>query len=70
MPRSLSEIQRRIKQGNAVVLTSQEVCDLVALGGASRLKDVDVVTTATRAVMSGTYAVFPSVWQSQGVLEG
>ncbi|HOV51595.1 MAG TPA: methanogenesis marker 16 metalloprotein, partial [Methanothrix sp.] len=57
MPRSFSEIQRRIKQGNAVVLTSQEVCDLVALGGASRLKDVDVVTTATRAVMSGTYAV-------------
>lgn len=58
MPRSFSEIQRRVKQGNAVVLTSQEVCDLVALGDASRLMDVDVVTTATRAVMSGTYAVF------------
>lgn len=58
MPRSFSEIQKRVKQGDAVVLTSQEVCELVASADASRLMEVDVVTTATRAVMSGTYAVF------------
>lgn len=62
MVRSYSEIQSRIKDGEAVVMTSQEVCELVGSGKKTRLKDVDVVTTATRAVMSGTYAVlsFPA----------
>jgi uncharacterized protein (DUF39 family) len=47
-----------MEKDKAVVMTSQEVCDLVKSGSQSELKDVDVVTTATRAVMSGTYAVF------------
>jgi putative methanogenesis marker 16 metalloprotein len=55
--RSLSEILGRIEKGEAVVMTSQQVCDLVGLGDAPRLKEVDVVTAATRAVMSGTYAI-------------
>jgi putative methanogenesis marker 16 metalloprotein len=55
--RSLSEIQERIACGNAVVLTAQEVCDMVKGGGEITLKDVDVVTSATRAIMSGTYAI-------------
>lgn len=55
--RHLSEILRRIKQGTSVVMTSHEVCELVDAGDKEALKDVDVVTTATRAVMSGTYAV-------------
>lgn len=38
-------------------MTSEEVCDLVRSGEHAELQDVDVVTTATRAVMSGTYAV-------------
>lgn len=58
MARSIPEIIRRIEKDRAVVMTSQEVCDLVKSGSQSELKDVDVVTTATRAVMSGTYAVF------------
>jgi putative methanogenesis marker 16 metalloprotein len=57
MTRTIAEINRRIKRQNAVVLTSQEVCDIVKDGGEFILKDVDVVTTATRAIMSGTYAV-------------
>ena len=62
MARSYAEIQSRIERGEAVVMTSEEVCDLVRSGKQSLLKDVDVVTTATRAVMSGTYAVlsFPA----------
>ncbi len=58
MVRSHFEILERIEHGQAVVMTSQEVCDLVEKGERARLEDVDVVTTATRAVMSGTYAVF------------
>jgi putative methanogenesis marker 16 metalloprotein len=58
MTRSIAEINERIKTGEAVVLTSQEVCDIVNGGETLSLKDVDVVTTATRAIMSGTYAVF------------
>ena len=38
-------------------MTAQEVCDAVLGGEDLTLKDVDVVTTATRAIMSGTYAV-------------
>jgi len=55
--RSLAEINARIERGDAVVLTSQEVCDLVRSGEDLGIQDVDVVTTATRAIMSGTYAV-------------
>jgi putative methanogenesis marker 16 metalloprotein len=57
MTRSIAEINERIKTGEAVVLTSQEVCDIVKGGETLSLKDVDVVTTATRAIMSGTYAL-------------
>ncbi|HSD56618.1 MAG TPA: methanogenesis marker 16 metalloprotein [Methanotrichaceae archaeon] len=57
MVKSFPEILRRIEKGEAVVMTSQEVADLVRSGGQADLKEVDVVTTATRAVMSGTYAV-------------
>ncbi|MCJ7445541.1 MAG: methanogenesis marker 16 metalloprotein [Methanotrichaceae archaeon] len=55
--RSFSEILKHIEQREAVVLTSHEVCDLVSTGQKEMLMDVDVVTTATRAVMSGTYAI-------------
>ncbi len=55
--RSFFDISKRIERSEAVVMTSQEVCDLVRSGSPDKLKEVDVVTTATRAVMSGTYAV-------------
>jgi putative methanogenesis marker 16 metalloprotein len=52
-----SEILGRAMRGEAVVITAEEVAGLVESGESSRLSEVDVVTTATRAVMSGTYAV-------------
>ncbi|MDD1751592.1 MAG: methanogenesis marker 16 metalloprotein, partial [Methanotrichaceae archaeon] len=57
MIRTLAEINKRIEHEDAIVLTAQEVCDLIKHDKESALKDVDVVTTATRAIMSGTYAV-------------
>ncbi len=54
---SYSDILKKVMQGVAVVITAEEVAELVESGESSRLSEVDVVTTATRAVMSGTYAV-------------
>jgi putative methanogenesis marker 16 metalloprotein len=53
---SYQEIVRRVENKEAVIMTAQEVADLVQ-AGESTPPDVDVVTTATRAVMSGTYAI-------------
>ncbi|MDQ1262324.1 MAG: hypothetical protein QG575_1505 [Euryarchaeota archaeon] len=54
---SYLEIQGKVEAKEAVIMTAQEVFNLVESGESSRLCEVDVVTTATRAVMSGTYAV-------------
>ena len=55
--RTIPEIQDKIDAGDAVVLTAAEVSERVRTGMEIRLEDVDVVTTATRGIMSGTYAV-------------
>jgi len=39
-------------------MTAQEISSLIESSERSKLSEVDVVTTATRAIMSGTYAVF------------
>jgi len=54
---SYLEIEGKVENKEAVIMTAQEVSDLVQAGDSSRLCEVDVVTTATRAVMSGTYVV-------------
>jgi len=54
---SLSEIMNKVAGGEAVVMTAEEISRLAESGDDSLLHEVDVVTTATRAVMSGTYAV-------------
>ncbi|MCP4670008.1 MAG: methanogenesis marker 16 metalloprotein, partial [Desulfobacula sp.] len=55
---TFSKIQEKIDKGDVVVLTAQEICDRVRKGQSIKFGDVDVVTTATSALMSGTYAVF------------
>ena len=57
MSRTLSEIRAKVDRGEAVVLTAREVGEILDGGEALNLEDVDVITCATRAVMSGTYAV-------------
>ena len=56
--RTIPEIQAKIDAGEAVVLTAEEISARVRAGEEIRLEDIDVVTTATRGIMSGTYAVF------------
>ncbi len=55
--RTFSEIQEKIDRGDVVILTAQEICDRVRTGETFEYQDIDVVTTATSALMSGTYAV-------------
>ena len=55
--RSIAEINDRLARGEAVVMTAMEFKKEVRSGYRFTLGDVDVVTTATRAVMSGTSAI-------------
>lgn len=55
--RTIPEIQAKIDAGDAVVLTAVEISAKIRAGEEIRFEDVDVVTTATRGIMSGTYAV-------------
>ncbi len=57
MARSFSKIRAKVDRGEAIVLSAQEVREILDEGGRLTTEDVDVVTSATRAVMSGTYAV-------------
>jgi len=55
--RTLEDIQKKIDQGDVVVLTADELCNRVRRGDTIDFLEVDVVTAATSAIMSGTYAV-------------
>ncbi|HOV81232.1 MAG TPA: methanogenesis marker 16 metalloprotein [Methanothrix sp.] len=57
MAASLGGILKRVERGEAVVLTAEEAFSLAESEGPDALRGVDVVTAATRAVMSGTFAV-------------
>jgi uncharacterized protein (DUF39 family) len=60
-PKTVEEINRRIRGGDAVVLTAAEMKEYVAQNGASRAaREVDVVTTGTFGVMcsSGAFLNF------------
>ena len=55
--KSIVDINQKLQDGSAVVMTAMEFKSLVRQGKTPSLDDVDVVTTATRAVMSGTAAM-------------
>ncbi len=55
--RSIEEINQKIKNGDATVLTAEEVSTLVREGNTPKAEDVDVVTTGTCGIMSGTAAI-------------
>ena len=55
--RSIEEINQKIKNGDATVLTADEVSILVREGNTPKAEDVDVVTTGTCGIMSGTAAI-------------
>jgi putative methanogenesis marker 16 metalloprotein len=55
--RTIEEINKKIESGDATVLTAEEISQLVRDGEEPRAEDVDVVTTGTCGIMSGTAAV-------------
>lgn len=58
MSKIVREINRRLSRGEAVVLTAQEFKAGIRSGRRFTPQDIDVVTTATRGIMSGTAAMF------------
>jgi putative methanogenesis marker 16 metalloprotein len=56
--RKLSEIKKKIQEGSAIVLTVQELIDSINEGKKVKFEDVDIVTTATKGLMSGIMGIF------------
>jgi uncharacterized protein (DUF39 family) len=57
--RTIAEINQKIKKGSVVVVTAEEIIDLVAKKGAKRAaQEVDVVTTGTFGPMCSSGAYF------------
>lgn len=55
--RTVEEINKKIIDGNATVLSAEEISKLIRNGETPKAEDVDVVTTGTCGIMSGTAAV-------------
>jgi len=55
---SIEEINQKISKGEATVLTAEEVSQLVREGETPKAEYVDVITTGTCGIMSGTAAIF------------
>ena len=58
MKKTIQDINQRIHEGKATILTAEEVTRLVKDGEEPQVEDIDVVTTGTCGVMSGTAAIF------------
>lgn len=55
--KTIAEINEKLKTGKAVIMTAMEFKKEVRSGYKFKVSDVDVVTTGTRGVMSGTSAM-------------
>ena len=55
--RTIAAINEKVECKEAVVMTADELCNCVRAGKEIGFEDVDVVTSATCGVKSGTYAV-------------
>ncbi|MGV9172254.1 MAG: methanogenesis marker 16 metalloprotein [Promethearchaeia archaeon] len=56
--RTLKEINRKIEKGIAQIYSVQELIDKLEDGESVEFEDVDVVTTATKGLMSGITGIF------------
>ncbi len=56
--RTIAEITDKLERGAGVIMTAEELCNGVRNGENVGFDEVDVVTSATCGVMSGTFAVF------------
>jgi putative methanogenesis marker 16 metalloprotein len=57
MHRTAQEINDKLVRGDALVLTAREIEELLASGHENEVHQVDVVTTGTMGIMSGTFAL-------------
>jgi putative methanogenesis marker 16 metalloprotein len=58
LKKTIQDINQKIKTGKATILTAEEVTSLVMAGEEPTAQDVDVITTGTCGIMSGTAALF------------
>jgi uncharacterized protein (DUF39 family) len=59
MPKTIAEINEKIKEGKAVVFTAEEILDVVREKGVKKAaQEVDVVTTGTFGIMCSSGAYF------------
>ena len=59
MAKTIAEINEKIKKGQAVVVTAEEIVDIAKKKGVSKaVKEIDVVTTGTFGPMCGSGAYF------------
>lgn len=65
--KTVADINARLKRGEAIVMTAQELKAGVREGRVYTPNDVDVVTTATHGIMSGTAAAFSIPVADRGV---
>ncbi|MHA1291149.1 MAG: methanogenesis marker 16 metalloprotein [Promethearchaeota archaeon] len=56
--RTLSEIRKKIENGIANVITVQEFLDFINEGEKIQFEDIDIITTATKGLMSGIAGIF------------
>ncbi|MFX1293443.1 MAG: methanogenesis marker 16 metalloprotein [Promethearchaeota archaeon] len=55
--KTIEEINQKLAKGTAVVMTAEELCNLIREDQKVTINDIDVVTTATKGLMSGTIAI-------------
>jgi uncharacterized protein (DUF39 family) len=67
MKRRIEDINEKIKKEDVAVISADDLSDMLRNGEDVKIKDVDVVTTATRGCMSGT-AVLSFRFSDQGYL--
>jgi putative methanogenesis marker 16 metalloprotein len=67
--KTIAEINEKLLRGEAVVMTAMEFKKEVRSGYKFKVADVDVVTTATRGLMSGTSAMVVVPVAGQGVFK-
>lgn len=58
MKKSFNSILKKISKNKAMIMTSSEISSIIKSGKKINLNDIDIVTTGTCGLMSGTYAIF------------
>jgi len=64
--RTISQINKKIEDGEAKIYTAEEFKKLIKKGDTPSFEDVDVVTTGTCGVMSGTAAILNFIVSEPG----